>query len=449
MALPSLIQNFLIPFASAFTQPSWERFAFLVVGAIMTTGSKTVSNITRTLSSLSFGHSSSFHRLLSHRKWKCWKLSYVLSLLIISTFYDSDAPIRIAGDDTVDGHRGKKVYGKSRHRDAVRSSRSYTAFRYGHKWVVLAVLVQLPYSKRPWALPCLVALYRSEADNKKLKLQHKTPPKIMGQLLLQMMRWFPTRKFIFSGDLGFGTHELAQLSHQSSDRLALVSKFHSNANLRAPAPRKTYSYKGGRPKVHGRKLPSPRKVVEATKFFTTLSVHWYGGGMRKVASVTGTGIWTRNHRKVPIRWVFVKDLSGTHRDEYFYTTDLNLSATEIIEIYTGRWSIETTFQEMRSYLGLESTRGRKKQTVLRSAPSLFGLYSIVVLIYQQIPARWKKQPGVHWVGKTDRTFSDLLTAVRRWLWFDWVFATLDKYGELQQLRGELKNTLLCCVAQPA
>jgi len=24
---------------------------------------------------------------------------------------------------------------------------------------------------------------------------------------------------------------------------------------------------------------------------------------------------------VPIRWVFVRDVQGTHRDEYFYTTD--------------------------------------------------------------------------------------------------------------------------------
>lgn len=449
MSLPSLIQIFLNPFASAFTQPSWERFSFLVMAAILTTGSKTVSNLGRTLKCLSFGHSSSFHRLLSHRKWNCWKLSYILSLMIISTFYDSDTPIRIVGDDTVDGHRGKKVYGKSRHRDAVRSSQSYTAFRYGHKWVVLAVLVQLPFSKRPWALPCLVALYRSEKDNKSLGIRHKTPPEIMRQLLLQVMHWFPERKFIFAGDSGFSTFEIAQLAHSSSSKLAIVGKFYANACLHAPAPRKTYSYKGGRPKVNGRKLPSPQKAVQSTKLFTPLIVKWYGGGVRRVEVAIGTGIWTNSRRRVPVKWVFVRDLTGTHRDEYFYTTDLALTPQEIIEIYTGRWSIETTFQEMRSYLGLESTRGRKKETILRTAPSLFGLYSLVVLIYQQLPAIWKKQTGIQWVGKSDCSFSDMLTAVRRWLWFDWVFATLDKKGALQQLRGELKETLMYCVAQAA
>ena len=55
---------------------------------------------------------------------------------------------------------------------------------------------------------------------------------------------------------------------------------------------------------------------------------------------------------VEIRWVFVHDLTGTHRDDYFFTTDRSLRASEIIEIFTGRWSIETMFQEMRAYLGL-------------------------------------------------------------------------------------------------
>jgi hypothetical protein len=73
----------------------------------------------------------------------------------------------------------------------------------------------------------------------------------------------------------------------------------------------------------------------------------------------------------------------------------------------------------------------------------------VVLLYQQLPTIWKNQTGIQWVGKSDRTFSDMLTAVRCWLWFDWFFATLDKQGELQQLRGELKDALMYCVAQAA
>src|SRR5262249_60586274 len=116
-----------------------------------------------------------------------------------------------------------------------------------------------------------------------------------------------------------------------------------------------------------------------------------------------------------VLWVFVHELSGTHRDEYFFTTDLTLSAREVIETYAARWNEETTFQEMRSYLGLETTRGWKEKTVLRAAPCLFGLYTVVACLYSRLPKRYARGRAVAWAGKTGGTFSDAITAVRRWL----------------------------------
>jgi NADPH:quinone reductase-like Zn-dependent oxidoreductase len=39
------------------------------------------------------------------------------------------------------------------------------------------------------------------------------------------------------------------------------------------------------------------------------------------------------------------------------STDVAMTPKDIIETYTRRWNAETTFQEMRSYVGLETTRG--------------------------------------------------------------------------------------------
>jgi hypothetical protein len=60
---------------------------------------------------------------------------------------------------------------------------------------------------------------------------------------------------------------------------------------------------------------------------------------------------------VPIRWVFVRDLSGTHRDEYFFSTDREMAVAVLIARYTSRWNIETTCQEFPCHLGPETTRG--------------------------------------------------------------------------------------------
>ncbi len=147
--------------------------------------------------------------------------------------------------------------------------------------------------------------------------------------------------------------------------------------------------------------------------------------------------------------MFVHDCSGTHRDEYFFTTDTAMTPRAVIETFTGRWSIETTFQEMREYLGLETTRGWSEATVLRAAPCLFGLFSVVAALYAELPARRTDRIGILWPGKTERTFSDAITAVRRWLWFEWVFATPRHHGAFSELSRPIKALLLHALAPAA
>ncbi|HZT81892.1 MAG TPA: transposase, partial [Gemmataceae bacterium] len=294
----------------------------------------------------------------------------------------------MVGDDTVSEHRGKRVYGKARHRDPVRSSRTCTAHRYGHKWVALCVLVHFPFANRPWALPVLVALYRSRQDNQQRGRRHRTPAQVMQQQLRVLLRWFPQRQFRFAGDAGYGSHEMAAFAHHSGGRLTLVSKFPAAANLYEPPP--PYAGKG-RPRVKGAKAVAPQEVV-ATSRRTHLNVAWYGGGRRDVAVVTGTGHgYKGGEGLVPVRWVFVHDETSTHRDEYLYSTDVTLTAAQVIEASTGRWNVETTFAELRAYLGVETTRGWCQRTVLRAEPCLFGLYSLVALWYAPLPAERQAQ----------------------------------------------------------
>jgi hypothetical protein len=92
----------------------------------------------------------------------------------------------------------------------------------------------------------------------------------------------------------------------------------------------------------------------------------------------------------------------------------------MIEAYAGRWDLGTTFQEARCVLGLESTRGWCRQTVLRAAPCPFGLDTVVALLYRSLPES-RRVGRVEWPGKVGVTFSDALTCVRRWLWREWVF----------------------------
>jgi DDE superfamily endonuclease len=433
-------------FAPAFTPATFARVQLLVVACILTTGRRTIANLLRIVPHRVQGSSSSYHRVLSQTQWSSLQLACALTHFVIRHLLPTGL-ITLVGDDTVDGHKGKKVYGKARHRDPVRSTKSYTAWRYGHKWVVLGVLVRFPFATRPWALPVLVALYRSEEQNRQRQRPHRTPAQLMCRLLRLMLLWFPDRQFLFVGDAGYGTHEVARFAHRHRARLTLVSKFHPDANLYGPPP----AYKGkGRPRVKGRRRAKPKAAVARARRRQRLQVGWYGDGTRRVEAVTGTGHWYKAGRGlVPVRWVFVHDLDGTHRDEYFFTTDPTLQPKAVIGYYTARWNIETTFQELRAYLGLETTRGWCAPTVLRAAPCLFGLYTVVALLYEQLPAEAQGAGGVDWVGKEEVTFSDAITAVRRWLWANWVFAKGDHAPAFAKLPEPLREVLLYALAPAA
>jgi DDE superfamily endonuclease len=433
-------------FAPAFTPATFARAQLLAVAAILTTGRRTVSNLLRTLAGLAAGAPSSYHRVLSQAQWSGLALAALLTRFLLRRLV-AEGPVTLVGDDTVTEHPGRKVHGKARHRDAVRSSHSYTAWRWGHKWVVLAVLVPFPFARRPWALPVLVALYRSPQDNKARGRPHKTPAQLMQLLLRVLLRWFPERQFVFAGDGGYGSHDMAHFAQRSQGRLELVSKFHPKANLYEPPP--PYAGKGRRPKK-GAKAPAPQAVVAGTAERSRLNVAWYGGGRRDVEVVSGLGHWYKGGvGLVAVRWVYVHDLSGTHRDEYFYSTAVGLAVRDIIERYTQRWNIETTFEEMRAYLGLETTRGRCPQTVLRAEPMLFGLYSVVALLYAQLPAAAQEEGGVDWDGKGTVTFSDAISAVRRWLWANWVFVKGGHTDAFAKLPEPLRQTLLYALAPAA
>jgi len=154
--------------------------------------------------------------------------------------------------------------------------------------------------------------------------------------------------------------------------------------------------------------------------------HWYKGG---------DGL-------VPVCWILVHDIQGTHRDEYLYSTDPTLRPDQIVSLFTGRWSIEVTFQEVRLHLGFTTPRNWSKRSVLRTAPCLLGLFSLVSLIYGRHTRDRGVQPfSAVWYGKKETTFSDAITTVRRLCW-ETALNQSWKHTGVTKLATRLRRTLL-------
>ena len=440
LTLPSAAEGLLMSFSVAFSEPTFRRMVCLCVGAIVAASRRTVTSMVWSMRSVIRGHFTNYHRVFSRASWSLWPLGRILAQAILK-YIAHDQPIVVAIDDTTAQHRGKRVYGKGRHHDAVRSAHKHVVFKWGHKWIVLAITVKFPFVRRHWALPVLAALYRPEELNRSEGHRHKTPPHLARQLMAVLIHWFPERKFIFLGDGGYASHELARFCHRHRAHAALVSRFHGDANLYAAPPKR--SGKAGRPPIKGRKLALPGEVVARSKL-RHAKVYWYGGSTRRVGLVTGTGHWYKSgHGVVPVRWVYVRDLQGTHRDEYFYTTDVALAPEEVISLYTRRWSLETTFQEVRAHLGFETTRQWVAKSVLRSAPCVLGLFSIVCLMFAEHARSHKLRVGEHpWYIKTEPTFSDAMATARRLFWSETILKGSRQHRGFEKLPPRLRETLL-------
>lgn len=447
LSIPSAAEPIFMSFSIAFTQPTFQRIVPLAIGAILTMGRRTVTGVLWTMRGLVTGHPSTYHRVFSRAVWPLWPLGGVLAGAILHQI-PPDEPVLVPMDDTTAQHRGKCVYGKGCHHDAVRSAHNHVVFRWGHRWVVLAISVKFPFISRRWALPVLAALYRAEELNIAEGHRHKTPAHLARQLMAVLMRWFPKRKFVFLGDGGYASHELAKFCYRHRRHATLVSRFHGDANLYAAPPKRKPPM--GRPRIKGHKLPTPQEVV-AHGQPAEATVSWYGGSDRRVQLTSGTGQWYKaGQGLVPVRWVFVHDVQGTHRDEYVYTTDTSLSPQQMVSWFTSRWPVETTFQEVRAHLGFETPRQYVAKSVLRTAPCLLGLFSVVCLIFAEHTRRHRIQVRqTQWYVKAEPTFSDAMATVRRLFWQETIFAKASYHKGFKKLPPKLRNLLLDYLSQAA
>lgn len=408
--IPAAAEPLAKAFQGAFTQPTFERFVGLISGLIVTVGRRTVSRALRVIQPLQRqGHWCNYHRLYSQAHYCMWDLGLILSRLVIGLL-PPDEPVTLAADDTVDAKTGKRVWAKGPHRDAPRSTRKHVSIKWGHKWLVICVLVKLPLIARPWALPILCGLCCDKKVAKRAKCRPRSASQNTMLLLICLLRWFPDRRFILLGDARATSHRLACFAHRHRDRVTLISRLRADANLYGQ-PRQKRARKGP-------KLPSPREQVgHLTPGHSVIA--WYGSSRRQIAHVSQTALWYSVHQvmAVPIRWVCVLGEDGLE-DAYFYSTDPNLDPQRIVEFYAMRWNIEVTFEESRALLGLETTRHWCRRSVLRVTPILFGLFSIVGLIWNEMSARCPTEllsqtPCYH---KQDMTFADVLYLVRREIW---------------------------------
>jgi hypothetical protein len=438
LCIPASLEPLARPAAACFTAPTFERLVLLILGYILTPGRKTLSRILQYLWPLLRGHYSSYHRLYSHASWSPWALWRVLAGAILELLPPGER-VYLVADDTVETRRGRKVWSRCIHRDAQASTRGLPRFTPGHKWVTICALVPMPFTSRHWALPLLAVLLRTPKVDEELGFAHHTTRQRVKQLLLRLQRWFPQRRFCMLGDWGVASHELAWRVARTRGSLEIIARMRADTVLHERTARKNAR--------KGKRLPAPREQVQQhAKEIGTLTLPWYDSGEHKtIRYYSDTGLWYSHHsaKVVPIRWVWTSNPTTGNQD-YFYSTDLSLSAEGIIRLYMLRWPVETMFQEVREHLGVQTTRHWCRKSVERVVPLQLAIYSLVAMAYRCLVQEQGRPPlcSTPCYSKDHVTFADALTAVRREIWKEGLLRQCLGTQWQQKLPPQLQQFLL-------
>jgi DDE superfamily endonuclease len=423
MPLPDPIREVLTTFRPLFTAPTWRKLMILLTGTPLAQGRRTVTAALRASGNAMAGNWSSFHQVLNRARWSPLAVSRHLLLLIVASFVPAGACVDLVIDETLERRWGGKIRKRGHYRDSALSSRERSVSSPGLRWIVMAVVVRLPWTKQKWALPFLCVLATTPEVSERLGKRHKTVAMWAHQMVSLVHRWLPDRSIKLMGDTAYTVLELGL--YAKAQHVTLITTGRLDAVLHDPPPERT-QHTIGRPRVVGARLPSLEQVLQDPEtVWQKLTLDWYGEGGRTLEVCTGTALWYRyGSDPLPIRWVLTRDPQGKHPPKAIFSTDPTQTAEQFISDFMKRWSLEVTFEESRAHLGIETQRQWSDLAIERSTPLLFGLYSLVTLFGQALhPDGQIPVAQVAWYRKHNATFRDVLAVVRRPLWGQGTFPT--------------------------
>src|SRR5205085_9640246 len=379
MSRPSPIITVLAHFEPLFTAPTWKKVVTLLVGTVLARGRRTVTAALRQMGQQMDPHFSGFHQVLNRARWSPLAVSRRLLQVLVSAFVRAGGTVEIVIDETLERRWGPKISKRGHWRDSLRSSKERSVSTSGLRWVTMALVVSLPWTKQRWALPFLSVLATTPKVSQTLKRRHKPLARLAQQMVMMVRRWLPTVPIKVIGDGAYSVIELGLTCVK--ERVSLIAPLRLDARLFAPPP-PPKPHQKGRPRVVGKRLPQLSTVVSDPKTaWETITVNWYGGTKRKLEVTSGTALWySTGTTPLPIRWVLTRDPEGKCEPKAYFSTDQAQCAAEIVEDFVKRWPIEVTYEESRAHLGVESQRPWSALAIERSTPCLLGVYSVVVLL---------------------------------------------------------------------
>ena len=288
LTLPASWRVLLETFRPAFRRSStFALFELLATGLVARAARRTVVGM---LAGAGMAAVVSFHaccRFFSAHAWDADRLGLALARLIVTRLLDADAPIEVVVDDTLFRRWGRRVFGAYWTHDG--SAQDPNALGRGNRWIIVGIVVELPFRSHPVCLPVLFRLWRGKGT--------PSPVRLAGEMISVLRQQFPERTIHGVGDAAYHGKVLLVENTTFTTRLPV------NAVLYAPAPPRTG--KRGRPRLKGQRLGIPAELA-TTADWRRVTVSRYGHRDTVDAAETAA-LWYGAFGTQPGRVVLVRD----------------------------------------------------------------------------------------------------------------------------------------------
>ena len=354
------------------------------VGTLFARGRRTVAAALRQLGRHAATNFSRSPHGLSRARWSALEVSRRRLHLRVRTLVAVGGELTVVIAATLERRWGRRLTRRRHAREPLASRQHRSVAASGWRWLVLTPVMTPPWTPRPWALPVLSGPAPTPEVSRRWGRRHKTVPQRARQRILVVRRWLPGVELTGSGDHTYSVHDRGGACARWGVRLLAPRRL--EAALYAPAPPRRPDTTG-RPRVKGKRLPQLKPVLkEAPTIGPRGRVRWDNGRRRELDVTSGTAVWYRLGQPVlPGRWVIVRAPRGQRDPRAYVSTGPSARPRDLVRRVVHRGTIETTVEESRAHLGLETQRQWSDRAMARPTPCLVGLDAGVARLAHALP----------------------------------------------------------------
>jgi SRSO17 transposase len=376
------IQKLLSCFSEAFSRPSFKIFSSFITGFIRLGKEAHTSSMVQSLT-YPFLHRSvsSFTRFLGQN---IWALEEVAEIALEQFFHTlrikTHSVLFLIIDDTIAQKSGKKIPGCAWHRDHTQK-----AFVFGHQWVLSALLY------KDFLLPLWAKLYPPKGTKGCGRFQTKIT---IAHKIIQGLRFPLPCKLYVLADSWYWAKTLANVCRKYGYHM--ISQLKSTSVLW----------------MNGKKT-KVTTLSTLSSAYREVSLFLYGKNKTlKIARFVGV---IQGLGKVAV--VVVKE--KRKKTSYLVSTNLHLSALDIIKYYAKRWKIEQMIKDLKQRLGLGDYQVRNLQAIQRHVALSLLTYTLLILFKI---LQWLRDQTV----SLDVSIRLLAFQVRRYILLKHITVTLNR-----------------------